>query len=53
MLSWAGGIGSVSGISATQLTIGEMTPSPNATYDGLALFVTMRRVLEQTNINEQ
>jgi hypothetical protein len=53
MLSWAGGIGSVSGISATQLTIGEMTlPSPNATYDGMPLFVTMRRVLEQTTLDE-
>ncbi|HOV33214.1 MAG TPA: C45 family autoproteolytic acyltransferase/hydrolase [Candidatus Hydrogenedens sp.] len=53
MLSWAGGIGSVSGMSATQLTIGEMTlPSPNATYDGMPLFVTMRRVLEQNTLDE-
>lgn len=48
MVGWAGGIGSVSGMSARGITIGEMTlPSPNGTFDGLPLFLTMRRVLEK------
>ncbi len=50
MVGWAGGIGSVSGMSAKGMTIGEMTlPSPNATFDGLPLLLTMRRVLETTD----
>jgi len=53
MLSWAGAIGSVSGMSATGLTIGEMTlPSPNATFDGMPLLVLMRRVLEQETLEQ-
>ena len=48
MIGWAGGIGSVSGMSAKGITFGEMTlPSPNGTFDGLPLFLTMRRVLEK------
>ncbi|HOQ31894.1 MAG TPA: C45 family autoproteolytic acyltransferase/hydrolase [Candidatus Hydrogenedens sp.] len=53
MLSWAGAIGSVSGMSASGLTIGEMTlPSPNATFDGMPLLVIMRRVLEQETLEQ-
>ncbi|HNR30394.1 MAG TPA: C45 family autoproteolytic acyltransferase/hydrolase [Candidatus Hydrogenedentes bacterium] len=54
MVGWAGGIGSVSGMNAKGITIGEMTlPSPNGTFDGLPLFLTMRRVLEKaTNVEE-
>ncbi len=54
MVGWAGGIGSVSGMSAKGITIGEMTlPSGNATFDGLPLFLLMRRVLDSTsNIDE-
>lgn len=53
MLSWAGAIGSVSGMSASGITIGEMTlPSPNATFDGMPLFVTMRLALEQENLED-
>ena len=47
MVGWAGGIGSVSGMNAAGITIGEMTlPSPNATFDGLPLFMQFRNVLE-------
>ncbi len=53
MLSWAGAIGSVSGMSASGITIGEMTlPSPNATFDGMPLLVIMRRVLEQETLDQ-
>ncbi|MBP8130983.1 MAG: hypothetical protein KA184_15500 [Candidatus Hydrogenedentes bacterium] len=54
MIGWAGGIGSVSGMNAKGITIGEMTlPSPNGTFDGLPLFLTMRRVLEKaSNVEE-
>ena len=53
MVGWAGGAGSVSGMNAKGITIGEMTlPSPNATFDGMPLFITMRRVLEQSNLND-
>ncbi len=48
MLGWAGGIGSVSGMNAQGITIGEMTStSPDATFDGLPLFLIMRRILEK------
>lgn len=48
MLGWAGGIGSVSGMNAHGITIGEMTvTSPDATFDGLPLFLIMRRILEK------
>lgn len=48
MPGWAGGVGSVSGMSARGITIGEMTlPSPDATFDGLPLFLQMRLVLEK------
>ncbi len=50
MVGWAGGIGSVSGMNAQGITIGEMTlPSPDATFDGLPLFLQMRLVLEKTD----
>ncbi len=54
MVGWAGGIGSVSGMNARGITIGEMTlPSPDATFDGLPLFLQMRLVLEKTdNLND-
>lgn len=48
MIGWAGGIGSVSGMNSRGITFGEMTlPSPDATFDGLPLFLQMRLVLEQ------
>lgn len=48
MVGWAGGIGSVSGMNAKGITLGEMTlPSPDATFDGLPLFLQMRLLLEQ------
>ncbi|MDQ1257018.1 MAG: hypothetical protein QG656_1619 [Candidatus Hydrogenedentes bacterium] len=47
MVGWAGGIGSVSGMNAKGITIGEMTSmSPDATFDGLPLFLIMRKVLQ-------
>jgi isopenicillin-N N-acyltransferase like protein len=47
MVGWAGCIGSVSGMNARGITIGEMTVrSPDETFDGLPLLITMRRVLE-------
>jgi len=47
MVGWSGGIGSVSGMNARGITFGEMTlPSPDATFDGLPMFLFMRRVLE-------
>ncbi len=50
MVGWAGGVGSVSGMNSKGITIGEMTlPSPDATFDGLPLFLQMRLVLEQTD----
>lgn len=53
MVGWAGGIGSVSGMNAKGITIGEMTlPTPNATFDGLPLLLTMRRVLETNTLDE-
>lgn len=54
MVGWAGGIGSVSGMNAAGITLGEMTlPSQNATFDGLPLTLRMRMVVEEaTNIDE-
>ena len=47
MVGWAGGIGSVSGMNAKGITIGEMTvTSTDATFDGLPLMLMMRRILE-------
>jgi predicted choloylglycine hydrolase len=49
MVGWAGGIGSVSGMNAKGLTIGEMTcTSTDATFDGLPLFLIMRKILEKS-----
>lgn len=48
MPGWAGGAGSVSGMNARGITLGEMTlPSPDATFDGLPLMLQMRLVLEK------
>ena len=48
MVGWAGSIGSVSGMSADGITIGEMTSSStDETFDGLPLFLIMRRVIEK------
>lgn len=49
MIGWAGGIGSVSGMNSKGITMGEMTlPSPDATFDGLPLFLQMRLTLEKS-----
>ncbi len=54
MVGWAGSIGSVSGMNAKGITIGEMTcMSPDATFDGLPLNAIMRRVLEKAETLEQ
>ena len=50
MIGWAGGIGSVSGMNSRGITMGEMTlPSPDATFDGLPLFLQMRLTLEKSS----
>ena len=50
MIGWAGGIGSVSGMNSKGITMGEMTlPSPDATFDGLPLFLQMRLTLEKSS----
>jgi hypothetical protein len=49
MVGWAGGVGSVSGMNAKGMTLGEMTlPSPDATFDGMPLFLQMRLMLQNT-----
>lgn len=54
MVGWAGGIGSVSGMNAHGITLGEMTlPSPNATFDGLPLTLRMRRVVQEADTLER
>ena len=54
MVGWAGGIGSVSGMNAEGITIGEMTSSsPDSTFDGMPLHVIMRRVIEKANNLEE
>ena len=54
MVGWAGCIGSVSGMNASGITIGEMTSSsPDETFDGLPLFLTMRLVLEKASTLEE
>lgn len=54
MVGWAGGVGSVSGMSSKGITMGEMTlPSPDATFDGLPLFLQMRLTLETSSSLEQ
>ncbi len=54
MTGWAGSIGSVSGMSAKGLTIGEMTSSSTQeTFNGLPLFLIMRRILEKADSLEQ
>jgi hypothetical protein len=54
MVGWAGGVGSVSGMSSRGITIGEMTlPSVYASFDGIPLMVIMRMILERAdNIEE-
>lgn len=48
MPGWAGCIGSVSGLNAKGVTIGEMTSSsPDETFDGIPLLIIMRRVLQE------
>lgn len=48
MLGWAGCIGSVTGMNALGITIGEMTSTtPDETFDGLPLFLFMRQILEE------
>ena len=48
MMGWAGGIGSVTGMNAKGITIGEMTSvSPDSTFDGLPLLLIMRRILQE------
>ena len=50
MVGWTGCIGSVSGMNAKGITIGEMTSSSTEeTFDGLPLMLIMRRVLEKGN----
>ena len=47
MAGWAGAIGSVSGMNAQGITLGEMTSSSTQeTFDGLPLMLMMRRVLD-------
>jgi len=53
-MGWAGCIGSVTGMNAAGITIGEMTStSPDETFDGLPLFLFMRKVLEEAVSLEQ
>ncbi len=48
MLAYAGVIGGVSGMNASQITIGEMTASsPEESFDGIPLQMIMRMVLEK------
>ena len=54
MVAWAGAIGSVSGMNAKGITIGEMTSSsPDSTFDGLPLHLIMRRVLQDATCLEE
>lgn len=54
MVGWAGSIGSVSGMNAKGITIGEMTSgTPDSTFDGMPLFVIMRRILEKASTLEE
>jgi hypothetical protein len=54
MVGWAGGIGSVSGMNAAGITIGEMTSkSTDETFDGLPLMLIMRRVLDSAKTLEE
>ncbi len=54
MPGWAGTIGSVSGMNAAGITIGEMTSSsPDETFDGIPLLIIMRRVLEEAKTVEE
>ncbi|MCP4643747.1 MAG: hypothetical protein GY851_25100 [bacterium] len=54
MVGWAGCIGSVSGMNAEGITIGEMTNSTTEeTFDGIPLLIIMRRVLEETSTLEE
>jgi hypothetical protein len=53
MVGWTGAIGSVSGMNAKGITIGEMTSaSTEETFDGLPLMVMMRRALEAATLDE-
>ena len=48
MLAYAGVIGGVSGMNASQITIGEMTvSSPEESFDGIPLQIIMRMALEK------
>ena len=50
MLAYAGAIGSVSGMNAKQITIGEMTvSSPEETFDGIPLQIIMRMICEKAS----
>lgn len=50
MPGWAGCIGSVSGMNAQGITIGEMTSSTtDQTFDGIPLLIVTRRVLQEAS----
>ncbi|HOV33889.1 MAG TPA: C45 family autoproteolytic acyltransferase/hydrolase [Candidatus Hydrogenedens sp.] len=53
LMGWAGGIGSLTGINAHGISVGQATlPSINSTFDGRPCFVTVRMMLEQDTLEK-
>ncbi len=53
LLSWAGGIGSLTGMNVSGITVGQATlPTINSTFDGRPCFVTVRMILEQGTLDK-
>ncbi len=53
LLGWAGGIGSLTGMNVSGITVGQATlPTINSTFDGRPCFVTVRMMLEQETLDK-
>lgn len=53
LVGWAGGIGSLTGMNLSGITVGQATlPTINSTFDGRPCFVTVRMILEQDTLEK-
>lgn len=53
LMGWAGGLGSLTGMNAHQISVGQATlPNSNSTFDGRPCFITVRIMLEQDTLDK-